>query len=118
MKSVSKTRLWGIIRQIRDIKEEVQSKLPVGLFRSGREEFLLTWIQHGLLYTDKIRPPRLMMRKSQDNGQDMLTDVAAHKCRHICMCYNISMSKFLGLTHAFYLMWHDDALVTVSTASL
>ena len=117
MKSIPNNRLWGIIQRIRDLKEEIQSKLPVGLFRSDREEFLLTWMHHGLLYTDKIRPPRLMMRKSKDNSQDMLTDVAAHKCRHICMCYNISFSKFLGLTHAFYSMWHDDPLTTVSTAT-
>ena len=118
MKSILKKRLWGIIQRIRDLKEEIQSKLPAGLFRSDREEFLLTWMHHGLLYTDKIRPSRLMMRKSKDNGQDMLTDVAAHKCRHICMCYNISFLKFLVLTHAFYSMWHDNPLTTVSTTSL
>ena len=103
IKSISKTRLGGIIRRIRDLKEEIQNKLPVGLFRSDRDEFLLAWMHHGLLYTNKIRPPHLMMRKSKDNSQDMLTDVAAHKCRHICMCYDISFSKFLGLTHAFIL---------------
>ena len=56
MKSISKTKLGGIVRRIRDLKEEIQNKLPVGLFRSGREEYLLTWIHHGFLYTDKIRP--------------------------------------------------------------
>ena len=117
-KLILKERLWGIIQPVRNIKEDIQSEKPVGLFRLGYEEILLTWIHHGLLNTNKIGPPRLMMKKSKNNSQDMMMDVAAHKCRHICMCYNISLLKFLGLTNAFYSMWHDNPLTAVSTATL
>ena len=101
IKSIGASRLGAIMDRIDKLQEELMDKLPLGLFKIGDDEYLLSWLVSGTRWNEGQRLPRKMTRISQQNSQPMLSEESAHIIRHILFEYKIPLSKFGGLLNMF-----------------
>ena len=102
IKSIGASRLGPIMNMINKLQtEELMDKLPLGLFKIGDDEYLLSWLVSGTRWNEGQRLPRKMTRISQQNSQPMLSEESAHIIRHILFKYKIPLSKFSSLLNMF-----------------
>ena len=105
IKSIGASRLGPILDRIDNLqKKELMDKIPLGLFKIGADEYLLSWLVSGTRWNEGERLPRKMSRLSQENSQPMLSEESAHIIRHILFEYKIPLSKFGGLLNMFAIL--------------
>ena len=105
IKSIGARRLGPILDRIDNLQtKELMDKIPLGLFKIGADEYLLSWLVSGTRWNEGERLPRKMSRLSQENSQPMLSEESAHIIRHILFEYKIPLSKFGGLLNMFAIL--------------